>query len=338
MAPLFARAAAFFQRHPVLLLLALTPGIPEYLSGSTKTSLLVLDPPAFLLFLALNLGLYGPGVLLVRESWVRGGRSWGALLLFGIAYALLEEGTALSTLFNPSPGVVASLGVYGRAGGVNWLWTVGVIGFHIVFSVGLPIVLFGLALPTWRGRPLLARPGIAIAAAVFVADIGVLAASEHYYTVQPAWILGAAVVAGVLWVVALRRPAGWLDPPGELPTGGPRFYGALGFVVFPVLILLPSFGEAVGLPAAATIAIDLGFGLGLFLAVRGTVGRRANEAALVALAFGATLPLVGWGLASQISVPVVLAFDVLWALFFYALWDRYRPRTALTSVPSGSPI
>jgi hypothetical protein len=67
----FPRTVAFFRRHPVLLFLCFTPGIPEYLSGSTPVAALVYAPGGFLLFLALNLGLYGPGVLLVREAFVR---------------------------------------------------------------------------------------------------------------------------------------------------------------------------------------------------------------------------------------------------------------------------
>jgi hypothetical protein len=69
----------------VLLLLAFTPGIPEYLSGSSAVALIVVSPLGFFLFLGLNLGLYGPGVLLLREAWIRWGKSWGSLLLFGAA-------------------------------------------------------------------------------------------------------------------------------------------------------------------------------------------------------------------------------------------------------------
>ena len=90
--------ARLFHRRPILLLLALSPGIPEYLSGSTSFEGLVLNPFAFVLFLGLNLGLYGPGVLLIREAFVRWKKGWASLLLMGAAYVLLEEGTALSTL------------------------------------------------------------------------------------------------------------------------------------------------------------------------------------------------------------------------------------------------
>lgn len=324
--PRFGRTAAFFRRYPVLLLLALSPGIPEYLSGSTSVEWIVRDPLIFLVFLGLNLGLYGPGVLLVRESWVRGGSSWGALLLFGVAYGLLEEGTALSTLFNPSASVVGTLGVYGRYAGVNGVWTVGVLAFHVVFSIGLPLVLLGLALPATRGRSILSRRGIVLAIGIFALDVVALGIIAGYYTEAWPWIAGAAVIALALWAIAGRLPADALAPPRDRPSYGPRAFAALGLVFFPFAIAFPAFGEAVGLPAPATIVLELAVLAILFSAVRRTIGRGAHDAQLVALAFGATLPLVVWGLISQIELPVVLVLDALWALFFYALWDHYRPR------------
>jgi hypothetical protein len=145
-----SRVIAYFRQHPVLLLLAFTPGIPEYLSGSSSVALGVRNPGVFFLFLGLNLGLYGPGVLLVREAHVRWKKGWSTLVLLGSAYALLEEGTALSTLFNPQASVVGGLGSYGHAYGVSWVWLIGVLGIHVIYSVGLPIVLLGTAHPTIR--------------------------------------------------------------------------------------------------------------------------------------------------------------------------------------------
>ncbi|MDG6925513.1 MAG: hypothetical protein JRN09_03075 [Nitrososphaerota archaeon] len=59
------------KAHPVICLLLLIPGIPEYLSSSSPLEMVVLNPGQFLFQLAANLGLYGPGVLLVREAAVR---------------------------------------------------------------------------------------------------------------------------------------------------------------------------------------------------------------------------------------------------------------------------
>ncbi len=61
----------------------------------------------FLFQLAGNLGLYVPGALIVREAMVRWNKGWGSVLLLGAAYGILEEGVALSTLFNPKAHPVA---------------------------------------------------------------------------------------------------------------------------------------------------------------------------------------------------------------------------------------
>ncbi len=330
-----SRVVGFFRRHPLLLLFALTPGIPEYLSGSSKVDLLVVNPVVFFLLLVLNLGLYGPGVLLVREAWVRWGRGWGALLCLGTAYGLLEEGTALSTLFNPSASVVGVLGHYGRVAGVNGVWLIGVLGVHVVFSTGLPILLLGLALPETRARSLVGRRGITVALTVYVLAIVLLAAISDYWRTGIAWMVGAAVAALLLWVVASRLPRGALDPPRERPTFGPGAFFLLGLAFFPLLFLIPPLGIAARAPAALTGAVELAVAVLLFASVRRSVGRHANEPHLLLLALGATLPLAAVGLLAQLLLPLVLAVDLLYAAFFWVLWKHYRP-TPSTGGPPGS--
>jgi hypothetical protein len=332
-----ARVAAFFHRHPVLFLLALTPGIPEYLSGSTPVAAVVYAPPTFLLFLGINLALYGPGVLLVREAWVRLGGGWGALLCFGAAYGLLEEGTALSTLFDPGARVVGSLGHYGRFAGINGVWLGGILGVHLVFSVGLPLLLLGLALPETRGRALLSRRGVAIAAVVYAGDILLLAAIVGFWRVELAWLVGAAVVAALLWVVAFRLPRGFLDPPRERPSHRPAAFLLAGLCFYPILLLVPALGAAARAPAALTLLVELLLAGLLFVAVRRAVGRSANEPQLVLLALGATLPLVFTGLLSQLALPVVVLVDVVYVLFFAALWRKYRP-VDVPAPPAGAVV
>jgi len=323
-----ARVVAFFRRHPVLLLLAFTPGIPEYLSGSTPVYPIVTAPLFWLLFLGLNLGLYGPGVLLVREAFVRWRKGWGwaTLLLLGAAYGLLEEGTALSTLFDPNARVVGGLGHYGHFAGVNWVWLVGIVLVHTVLSVGLPIVLLGLALPETRGRPLLARRGIAVAAAVYGGDVAFLAYISNYWRVAGPLLLLAALVAGLLWVVAWRLPPGVLDPPNARPRASPRVAFLLGLAYFPVLLVVPALIEDLRQPALLAGLVDLGLAAVLFFAVRAVVGSTENRAHLVALAFGVLVPIALFGLAAQFFLPVVLVVDAIVGLFFWTLWAHYRPR------------
>lgn len=332
-----ARVVAYFRRHPILLLLAFTPGIPEYLSGSTALWPIVLSPFGFLLFLGLNLGLYGPGVLLVREAHVRWKKGWSTILLLGGAYGLLEEGTALSTLFNPKASVVSSLGSYGHAYGVNWVWLLGILGVHIVYSVGLPILLLGLALPETRGQRLLTNRQLPLTAGIYLADIAFLAYITHYYAVAGPLLVLAAVVAGLLWLVAWQIPAGLLDPPRPRPERGPRYFLILGLVYFALLIVVPGLIEDLQFPAPVAFSADLATIVVLFLAIWRNVGRSANEPELVMVAVGAILPLAAVGLIAQWFLPVVLVLDVLAALFFRALWRHYRPTPATAAPPLGAP-
>jgi hypothetical protein len=330
---------AYFRRHPVLLLLAFSPGIPEYLSGSSPTAYLVVNPVVFLLFLGLNLGLYGPGVLLVREALVRWQKGWAAALCLGAAYGLLEEGTALSTIFDPHASVVGSYGSYGHFLGVNWVWTIGVLQVHTVLSIGLPILLLGLALPETRGRPLLTNPQVGLAFGVFATDIVLLALISHYYPVGLAWQLLAVPVAGALAYLAYRLPRPLLDPSSEHPRFGRGAAFLLGLAFFPLLLLVPALGEHTSLGAPAVGAVELVLCTGLFFAVRHGIGRRGNGAQLVSLALGVLVPVALFGLAAQIGIPVELVVDLLFGLFFYALWRQYPldlPRPAAPAPPSPS--
>jgi hypothetical protein len=328
--PVLARVGGYFHRHPIVLFLAFTPGIPEYLSGSTPTAGLVLAPPVFLIFLGLNLGLYGPGALLVREALVRWRQGWGwaTLLVLGTAYALLEEGTALSTLFNPTDRVVGSYGVYGHAFGVNWIWTIGIIEVHVLFSIGLPILLLGLALPETRGRSLLDRRGIAIALGVYAVDIGLLILVANYWRTDGLYLVAAAAIAGLLWLVASRLPRGLRDPPRAAPRHGPRAAFLLGLGAFPLFLVVPAVLAAARVPALATGAVALAIAAALFFAVRAEVGRTENRAHLTAFALGALIPFAVVGFFANLVAPVELVVDALFGLFFYVLWKRYRPAPA----------
>ncbi len=333
----FPRAVTFFRRHPVFLLLLLTPGIPEYLSGSSAVWRLVTSPGGFVvtvLFLGLNLGLYGPGVLLVREAHVRWKKGWSTLLLLGGAYGLLEEGTALNTLFDPKARVVGGLGYYGHAYGVSWVWLIGVLGVHIVLSIGVPILLLGLALPETRGRSLVEGRWLAVVVAVFALDLAFLNYLSNYAAGHPEQV-GALFVAGLLWVVAWRFPAASLDPPSPTPRQRPVAFLLYGLAYFPILLIVPGLGAELHGPAVVTGAVDLLLAAALFLAVRHDIGRVGNDAHLTLLALGAVIPILVTGLVSQLFLPLVLGLDLLAALFFYSLWVRYRPPVG-PAVPLGA--
>ncbi len=113
-----------------------------------------MNPVLFLMFVGLNMGLYGPGVILIREAIIRWRKGWASVFLLGFAYAIVEEGLDLSTFFNPNAGPVGILGTYGHWLGVNWVWTVGLMLFHSAISIALPILLFRFAFPALKSQSL----------------------------------------------------------------------------------------------------------------------------------------------------------------------------------------
>ena len=202
-------ALAFLQRHPIVCLLLLSPGIPEYLSGSSATNAIVLNPFMFIFQILANLGLYGPGVLLVREAMVRWKKEWATVLLLGGAYGILEEGIALSTLFDPNAHPVGKLGFYGHLLGVNWIWVAGIVPVHMIFSISLPIMLLGLAVPRTNGESLLSRRGLRVVSLVLGLDVVLLfvvvSRVGGYWMGWPVFV-GSLVAMATLVLVARRSP------------------------------------------------------------------------------------------------------------------------------------
>ncbi len=157
---------------PVLVLLVLSPAIGELLSGSSP-------PQQFFnpLFFVLLVGLYGCGALLVRETVARWQLNSAGLLLLGAAYGIIEEGLTCKSFFNPYWTDTGFLSVYGRAAGVNWVWTFGLTVYHMVVSVTVPIflteaVFSGRAKDPWLERRGWAFAGTALALVMILGFVG----------------------------------------------------------------------------------------------------------------------------------------------------------------------
>src|SRR5215212_9337786 len=185
---------------PVLTLFILSPWVAEVLFGATPLSrlgaLVVVAP------------LYGGGAILVRELARRRGPGGGSIFLLSAAYGIIEEGLAIQSIFNPNLFNAGLLG--GRALGINWVWSLWTIGYHIVFSIGIPILLAELLFPTRRDEPWLGRVGLIIVGVPYT--MGLLALAAIYrFVIAPdfQWSLllnlFAALVAILLIVLALTR-------------------------------------------------------------------------------------------------------------------------------------
>jgi hypothetical protein len=319
----------YLRAHPILLLLLLSPGIPEYLSSSSPFNALVLNPGQFVFQLALNLGLYGPGVILIREAKVRWKKGWASVLLLGAAYGILEEGVALSTLYNPLASPVGKLGFYGHYLGVNWVWLFGLLPFHAIYSISLPILLLGLALPETNGKSLaVSKRKMASVFAILGADVLLLfllvLQGQHFWMGWPIFI-SSFLAIGVLLLIARKLPADLLRSKSAMPTISPTKIGILGGLFFPSMILIESLvGVAIGIPPPVDIVLIFAFeALFLFYLLR-VIGRENNQRQLLAFAAGLIVPVALFGLIGEIRLPLVLIIDFAFGIFFWKLLQNYR--------------
>ena len=272
----------------------MTPGIPEYLTGSTPILPLFLNPLGFVAGLVIEICLYTGGALLIREFVVRTGKGWASTLILGVAYGIVEEGLAVHTFFMASGYPVGTLGSYGRFAGTGWVWAVGLMLFHSTFSITLPLVLLKLASPENSRKPLLGNRGFIVVGLIFIADVFVLA---NFYRSRPfpsVWILFPAFVF-VLILIAWKIPGNFLIPGGERASRN-RYYYASGLSVFSfyfvyAFVIAENHGFGV-IPAVLDITVLLVFALAMLRSIARHLPRNQNERQVFALSVGLVAPLL----------------------------------------------
>jgi hypothetical protein len=330
-------APAIRHPAPTLTLFVLAPVIGEVLFGAVPLSRL----PFGLLGL---IGLYGGGALLVREVVRRRRLASAWLVLLGLAYGIVEEGTVLQSLFDQRYPGLDFLGFYGHAAGVNWVWAEFIVPYHAVFSIAVPIALTELAFPAVKEEAWLGPLGAVVAAVLFVLN-GVLLAvfkvglftSRAPETSLWANLAAALCVAGL--VIAAFRAAP--RPPEaaralERPRSPRRMRliglasGLAWFVGLRVLLI----GDGKNVPApvvliaGATIAVVVSW-----IATRGSPSRSSWTPEHTYAVVAGALPtswLLGFLIAAVSGGSVVLnlaghaLFGILMFVALHALHRRIR--------------
>jgi hypothetical protein len=327
---MLSKLVRFLKSHPILFLLLLTPGIPEYLSASSQITLLVISPPLFFLFLAANMGLYGSGVILIREAMIRWKKGWASVFLLGVAYGIVEEGLDLWTLFYSKAGPVGNLGYYGHWLGVNWVWTVGLLIFHSVYSIGLPIFLFGLAFPELKRKSLVSGAKLSATIVCLILDsfflfVFVSAIYSGYNPGGPL-LLFSGLVATIFVLVARRLPTDFLKISQGQPKWSSRKFAFFGVLLFPATLLAGGIAAGANIPPIIPMVVDVIFAGFILTRAFNAMGATNNQEQKVALGIGLVIPIAVFGLIASIGLanPLIVVADLLFVLFSRRLWRKWH--------------
>jgi len=265
----------------IWLLAILSPVVAELLSGSSPPREFFL-PPNF----ALLVGLYGAGVLVVRELSVKWNVGWVSTIVMGLAYGILEEGVAVKSFFDPEWMDLGGLGIYGRFIGTNWVWTIWLTIFHSMISITLPIFIFGILYPGLRNERLLSGKQFKTVLVILFIDVLICSTLlNNYEPFVPMYLLAIASVIG-LFLYAKHIPRDFLMRFRRNPTWPPwaflLYAPALMFVLFSIVSDFVNSGITPIVPSLLLIIVS---GLAFFTIV-GRIGSVNNLQQKVYLACG----------------------------------------------------
>jgi len=308
------------------MLALLSPVIAELMSGSSP-------PVEFfnpIVFVGL-LGMYGAGVLLVRDLTVKWGKGWATVIILGAAYGMIEEGLAVKSFFDPGWMDLGDLGEYGRFWSTNWVWAVWLTVFHATISISLPILLLSIISPQFKGMRLLNDRELRLVAVLFALDIAVYALLFSFSYVPPLsqYILTATVVV-LLFKAARVAPLDMVSGRHAAPTWKPWKFFLLG-----LFMMLGSFLVAAGsftrqLHPLGTIALLLMVSAGTLALLQHRMGRAGNEPHKAAFAAGLMTFLMILGFLQEFSGALGMsAVAVFGIIFVVDLNRRARGQRAL---------
>jgi hypothetical protein len=148
-------------RTPAITLILLAPLVGEVLNGATRLS--------FIFVFVLQVMIWGCGTLIIRELVHRWHGGWPSTTALGLALSVIVEVLLLQTSVAPLPWLqLASIPVYDRMWGVNWLWFAFMLGYEAVWIALVPILITELIFPLQRHEAWVSRRGLTIAMITFV--------------------------------------------------------------------------------------------------------------------------------------------------------------------------
>ncbi len=311
------------EKGKALWILALmSPVIAEMLSGSSPPREF-LNPFTFMLLL----GLYGAGVLVVRELSVIWNVGWASVIVMGAAYGILEEGVAVKSFFDPNWMDLGALGAYGRYLGTNWVWAIWLTIFHSSVSIALPIFLSSMLYPNLSRERLLNRKRFEVIVVILLLDVLVCTTFLNpYVPFWPMYMLAIASVFG-LFLFAKHLPKGFIMPAHRIPTMSPRKFAVLGFS-FLLLSLLASavFAES-AVPFMVPFVLELVISAAVLLLIYEHIGVSGNLPQRAYFASGMLFFFVLFGSVLLVSGWIDMLLPVVGTILFtidLTRWSRGR--------------
>jgi hypothetical protein len=309
------------------LLALMSPVFAELMSGSSPP-LEFFNPISFIGLL----GMYGAGVLLVRETSISWGKGWATVLVLGAAYGIVEEGLAVKSFFDPGWVDLGDLGDFGRFLDVNWVWAVWLTIFHSAVSICLPILVLSVLAPGYSQVRLLSDSQYRLVLILFSLDIAVFAVLFSVEYVPPLFqYLMAAAVVVLLVAAAKRMPSDLVSARHSLPIWSPRRFMVLGF-----LFLLGSFLVASGLltrhfNSVFTVLVLIGMSTMTLLLLQHRLGRGANRVHKAYFAGGFLLVWVFFGVINEFNGLLGMSVVAVATLLFVVDLTRWsNARRGLT--------
>ncbi len=311
------------ERGRALWVLALlSPIIAELLSGSSPP-LEFFNPISF----ALLLGLYGAGVLVVRELSVIWKTGWIGVIVLGAAYGILEEGVAIKSFFDPFWVDLGGLGEYGRYLGTNWVWAVWLTIYHSMISISLPILIVWFLYPNLRGVRFTDFSKFGTLLVILLLDVAVCTLFLNTYVpLIPMWLLAVAAVFGLAFY-AKHIPKGFMMPREPFPTWSPRKFGVLGFLMISLDFLLAGAFSESAIPPTVPILLMLVVCAFAVICVRDFMGTSNNGPQVAAFISGPLAFFVVLGAFLELGgILGMLIVAFVTALFMVDLnrWARGR--------------
>ncbi|MCD2196976.1 hypothetical protein LQ327_26755 [Actinomycetospora endophytica] len=272
--PVDRRVRTVTDRRAAWTLVALAPLSAEATFSGIST-------PFIWLGLLLLVPMYGGGALLVRELARRSGTGWPGMLVLGLAYELAEDGIGLQDLTSTHLYTAADWGP--RVLGLNTTFWEAQLGYHLVFTVLIPIALTEMMFREHGPRPYHHRRGLVVTAGVFVVGVALVrafpASQDPGYHLPWSALVGFLAAIAVLATLALAvlprlgpvRPSPVVSPPG------PRTAALVSGVTTLVFLgLIWPLGPDSGHPAVgsgAWVWIPMVAALGVAVAVGWRVAR-----------------------------------------------------------------